>query len=183
VYPEFIHALQQRNWTVDTNLDHDHLHDVLPPSKPPVEKASPASSEQGGTEEGDSDRAPESKEPAPFPGNISPQMLWGLKRVLILKNSHIGGHKYAGNVIVSERFEFSLYQFKLDALSLLRLGYRSRVTRGDLDVTDCTLASPLASGLPKSDLVHLVFSASALQHSPFRLRTPVISLKVLISYL
>jgi len=39
--------------------------------------------------------------PAQFPGNISPRMLWDLKRALVIKNSHIGGHKYAGNVIVS----------------------------------------------------------------------------------
>lgn len=31
----------------------------------------------------------------------TPQMLSDLKRALIIRNSHIGGHKFAGNVIVT----------------------------------------------------------------------------------
>ena len=96
--------MQQHNWTVDTNIDHHHLHDVLPPSKPPTAAASQVSLDQEQEKEEDPDDVPEPKGPAQFPGNISPHMLWDLKRALILKNSHIGGHKFAGNVIVSERF-------------------------------------------------------------------------------
>ena len=102
--PELIHALQHRNWTVDTNLDHHHLHDVLPPSKPPT--ATPSQVDLDSEEEENSDSVPEPKTPATFPGNISPRTLWDLKRALILKNSHVGGHKYAGNVIVSETLPF-----------------------------------------------------------------------------
>lgn len=98
---EFIHALQQRNWTVDTNLDHHHLHDVLPPSKPPTAAASQVDLDPEQVDEETPDDIPEPKGPAPFPGNISPRMLWDLKRALVLKNSHIGGHKYSGNVVVS----------------------------------------------------------------------------------
>lgn len=103
MYTELIHALQHRNWTVDTNLDHHHLHDVLPPSKPPTATPSQADLD---SEEENSDSVPEPKTPATFPGNISPRTLWDLKRALILKNSHVGGHKYAGNVIVSETLPF-----------------------------------------------------------------------------
>lgn len=104
-YIEFAHALQRREWKVDTNLDHDHLHDVLPSQKPPTEEAAQINgdSEGEGEEEADSDGVPKSKGPAPFPGNISPRKLWDLKRALIIKTSHIGGHKFAGNVIVSEQ--------------------------------------------------------------------------------
>jgi len=97
-------------WTVDTNLDHDHLHDVLPSSKPSTEAASQVhhDSGEGEAEEDASDGVSKSKGPAPFPGNISPRMLWDLKRALIIKISHIGGHKYTGNVIVSELAPFAL---------------------------------------------------------------------------
>ena len=52
-------------------------------------------------EEGDHGDAFEAKGPAPFPGGLSPRALWDLKRVLIIKVSHVGQHKFAGNVIVS----------------------------------------------------------------------------------
>jgi len=99
---EFTHALQQREWKVDTNLDHDHLHDVLPSQKPSAEAAPQINgdSEGEGEEEEDSDGVPKSKGPAPFPGNISPRKLWDLKRALIIKTSHVGQHKFAGNVII-----------------------------------------------------------------------------------
>ena len=126
---EFIHALQQRKWTVDTNLDHDHLHDVLPSSKPSTEAASQVDRDSGEGDEDDSDGVPKSKGPAPFPGNISPRMLWDLKRALIVKTSHVGQHKFAGNVIVSELASFAL-TITDQALSPLLLphfllGYRS----------------------------------------------------------
>ena len=110
MFLEFVHALQQRKWTVDTNLDHDHLHDVLPSSKPSTEAASQVhrDSGEGEAEEDGSDGGSKSKGPAPFPGNISPRTLWDLRRALIVKTSHIGGHKYTGNVIVSEFAPFAL---------------------------------------------------------------------------
>ena len=110
LFTEFIHALKNRNWTVDTNLDHHHLHDVLPPSKPPTATTSQVDlTPEEQIKEEDPDDVPEPKGPAQFPGNISPRMLWNLKRALILKNSHIGGHKYAGNVIVSEHLFLDLF--------------------------------------------------------------------------
>ena len=119
MYSELIHALQRHNWTADTNLDHHHLHDVLPPSKPPTAAASRVDldPEEGEGEE-DPDDVPKPKGPAPFPGNISPRMLWDLKRALILKNSHVGGHKFAGNVIVSVNRFISLDQFSLGTVPL-----------------------------------------------------------------
>lgn len=101
MFLEFIHALQKHKWTADTNLDHDHLHDVLPSSKPSAAATSQVDPDPEEGEEEDSDDTPKSNRPAPFPGNISPRMLWDLKRALIIKNSHVGQHKYAGNVIVS----------------------------------------------------------------------------------
>ena len=74
------------------NLDHDHLHDVLPPSDPEQKEA-----------EEDASGVPKLKGPTPFPGGLSPRALWDLKRVLITKTSHMGGHKFAGNVIVSQQ--------------------------------------------------------------------------------
>ena len=94
---------------MDTNLDHDHLHDVLPSQKLSAEAAAEINgdSEGEGGEEEDADGVPsKSKAPAPFPGNISRRKLWDLKRALIIKSSHIGGHKFAGNVIVSEQPHF-----------------------------------------------------------------------------
>ncbi|KAF9653407.1 hypothetical protein BDM02DRAFT_3087627 [Thelephora ganbajun] len=85
---EFIHSLQRHNWTVDTNLDHDHFHDVLPPSKPSTAAASEVNLDQREAEEEDSE------------GGISPRTLLDLKRVLIIRNSHVGQHKFAGNVII-----------------------------------------------------------------------------------
>jgi len=95
----FILSLEKRGWKVDTNLDHDHLHDVLPPSKPPTAKVSGTSPERdnSGTDDEDEDGVPKTNE---FPGGLSPRTLWDLKRVLITKTSHVGGHKYAGNVII-----------------------------------------------------------------------------------
>lgn len=114
---EFTHALQQRKWTVDTNLDHDHLHDVLPSSKPSTGAVSQVHRNSGEGEEDDSDGIPQSKGPAPFPGNISPRMLWDLKRALIVKTSHVGQHKFAGNVIVSGLVSFALTNDVLSASS------------------------------------------------------------------
>ena len=102
--------MKNRNWTIDTNLDHHHLHDVLPPSKPPTATTSQVDlTPEEQIKEEDPDGVPEPKGPAQFPGNISPRMLWNLKRALVLKNSHIGGHKYAGNVIVSEHLFLDLF--------------------------------------------------------------------------
>lgn len=101
VLPEFIHSLQKRNWKVDTNLDHDHLHDVLPPSTPSIADPPKTTSEPNEAGEEEADSISNHEGPAPFPGGLSPRTLWGLKRVLITKTSHIGGHKYSGNVIVS----------------------------------------------------------------------------------
>ena len=64
--------------------------------------------DSGEGEEDDSDGTPKSKGPTPFPGNISPRMLWDLKRALIVKTSHVGQHKFAGNAIVSELASFDL---------------------------------------------------------------------------
>ena len=126
--PGFVQVLQQRKWTVDTNLDHDHLHDVLPSSKPSTAETSQANPDSEEGEEEDSEDVPKPKGPAPFPGNISPRMLWDLKRALIVKTSHVGQHKFAGNVIVSKRF-LCLTNFGSGAstffYSHLRLGYRS----------------------------------------------------------
>lgn len=102
MYSEFSRSLGEQGWKVDTNLDHDHLHDVIPPSKPLAATVSETNSEPDKSEDEDGDGDPKANGPAPFPGGLSPRMLWGLKRVLITKTSHIGGHKYAGNVIVSE---------------------------------------------------------------------------------
>lgn len=97
---ELIHSLQKRNWKVDTNLDHDHLHDVLPPSSPPTTAAPETASEADKAEEEEADSISKPEGPAPFPGGLSPRTLWGLKRVLITKTSHVGGHKYSGNLII-----------------------------------------------------------------------------------
>ena len=102
LYSEFVHSLQKRNWKVDTNLDHDHLHDVLPPSVPPTPEVPEENPEQKEAEEG-ANGVPKLKGPTPFPGGLSPRALWDLKRVLITKTSHMGGHKFAGNVIVSQQ--------------------------------------------------------------------------------
>ena len=112
MHSEFIHCLQKRSWKVDTNVDHDHLHDVLPPLKPAAPEASEQNSESDHEEdeEEDTEGVSKAKGPAPFPGGLSPRTLWNLKRVLITKTSHVGGHKFSGNVIVSRRPLFkSLY--------------------------------------------------------------------------
>ena len=72
----FIKALESREWDADTHLEH--------PLSFPLE---------------DSNATPEERE------NTIVQELQAStssKRVLIVKVSHIGGHKYAGNVIVNQ---------------------------------------------------------------------------------
>ena len=100
MYPEFCHSLEKRDWKVDTNLDHYRLHDVLPPSKPPATGTSETDPELNEAGDGETNGALAANRQAPF--SDSPRRLWELKRVLITKTSHIGGHKFAGNVIVSQ---------------------------------------------------------------------------------
>lgn len=73
---------------------------------------------EGEAEEDGSDGGSKSEGPAPFPGNISPRTLWDLKRALIVKISHIGGHKYTGNVIVSELAPFVLVNIRQASIAL-----------------------------------------------------------------
>ena len=72
-------TLQSEGWQVDTDLEH------LSNTGPPLE-------EFQGTDE---DREKEALRRLKELDHES------VKKALILKNSHIGGHKFAGNVIVS----------------------------------------------------------------------------------
>ncbi len=76
----FIKALESRGWDADTHLEH--------PFGFPLE---------------DSNATPEERE-----NTIAQELQASMssKRVLIIKVSHIGGHKYAGNVIVSQSSRF-----------------------------------------------------------------------------
>jgi len=161
---------------VDTNLDHDHLHDVLPPSKPPSAAPSEVNHDPEEGEEEDPDGATKPNGPAPFPGGISPHTLWGLKRVLIVKSSHVGQHKFAGNVIVSDHTT-SLDQFRLGAFSP---SFTANSCRTPLGVYE-RFIPPNRRGfpnlIPMHSTLHSAFRYSVLSvYSPFRLlRTFVIS--------
>lgn len=74
----FIKSLEMQGWDADTHLEHPSLSMGLPLE--------------------DIDVSPEEREE-----NISSQLKQSAdaKRALILKVSHTGGHKYAGNCIVS----------------------------------------------------------------------------------
>ncbi len=73
----FTQTLESKGWTVDTQLEH--------PMDDPLEEfiGSPEEQEE----------------------NVIRhlQELQGVKKALIIRNSHIGGHRYAGNCIVSRR--------------------------------------------------------------------------------
>lgn len=73
----FTQTLESKGWTVDTQLEH--------PMDEPLE---------------DFVGSPEEQEE-----NIIRrlQKLQDAKKALIIRNSHIGGHRYAGNCIVSRR--------------------------------------------------------------------------------
>ncbi|KAJ7507528.1 Sucrase/ferredoxin-like-domain-containing protein [Mycena galericulata] len=70
----FIKSLESKGWTADTQLEH-----IM---EPPLEKFS------GTADEKENYIADELK------------ALSGAKKALILRNSHMGGHKYAGNCII-----------------------------------------------------------------------------------
>lgn len=74
---EFTRSLEAKGWTVDTQLDH------------PVNTFGPAIEEFSGTEEELQERT--LKELQSLPAE---------KKALILRNSHTGGHRYAGNCII-----------------------------------------------------------------------------------
>lgn len=74
----FIKALEMHGWDADTQLEHPSLT-----MGPPLEETNATPEER---EEIISDELRQSTES---------------KRALIVKVSHVGGHKYAGNVIVS----------------------------------------------------------------------------------
>lgn len=193
---EFTHAFHRREWEVETNLDHYHLHDVLPSQKPSAEAAAEINGDsegEGGEEEEDSDGVPsKSKGPAPFPGNISPRKLWDLKRALIIKNSHIGGHKFAGNVIVSEQPRFCYlaihgiacaFSFRFFAPRALGLD-TDPVTLWDgvwlphslPDVTPQRVSPQPPPGLPKSDLgIQLGISSVRRRRDHFEFLTRYLS--------
>lgn len=78
VLSAFIKSLEMQGWDADTQLEHPSLSMGIPLE--------------------DLDIAPEKREE-----NISSQLkeIADVKRALILKVSHTGGHKYAGNCIVS----------------------------------------------------------------------------------
>jgi len=74
----FMHILESEGWSVDTNLEDLSLHN------------SPIEDTEGTDEERHEHVLAQLKD-------ISSN---DHKRALILKNSHIGGHKFAGNVII-----------------------------------------------------------------------------------
>jgi hypothetical protein len=78
VLSAFIKTLEMQGWDADTQLEHPSLSMGIPLE--------------------DLDVTPEKREE-----NISSQLkeCADMKRALILKVSHTGGHKYAGNCIVS----------------------------------------------------------------------------------
>lgn len=74
----FSHYLHLEGWTVDTHLDHEAL------------SGSPLEDFKGTPEEREEEALRRLKSIGQDPR----------KRALIIMNSHIGGHKFAGNVIV-----------------------------------------------------------------------------------
>ncbi|KAJ4472257.1 Sucrase/ferredoxin-like-domain-containing protein [Lentinula aciculospora] len=73
----FEHSLEEHGWTVDTEIEHP-VHSVGPPLE-----------ELQGTEEENEERIAKQY-----------QELALEKKALILRNSHTGGHRYAGNCII-----------------------------------------------------------------------------------
>lgn len=102
MYPGLSSSLKKRGWEVDEYLDHSHLHDVRPPSKSHTTGVLGPSPELDEVEDEGADEVPKANGLTPFPGDLSPRKLWELKRVLIIKTSHFGGHALAGNVVVSQ---------------------------------------------------------------------------------
>jgi len=92
----FIKALESRGWDADTQLEH--------PLSFPLEN---------------SNATPEERE-----NTIAQELQASMssKRVLIVKVSHIGGHKYAGNVIVNQSFgSFRTFSNNSTAISFFGL--------------------------------------------------------------
>lgn len=84
----FTHSLEDHGWTVDTEIEHP-LHTM----GLPLEKL------QGTEAENEECTTRQFQEIA------------SEKRALILRNSHTGGHRYAGNCIVSLAFPYYVYHF------------------------------------------------------------------------
>ena len=89
----FLQTLQDEGWEVHTQLED--------PTGPPLEDYA----DEGGKEAELSRRLQELDESLP-------------KRALILKTSHIGGHKYAGNVIVSRVLGTSTCPYRCQKINL-----------------------------------------------------------------